>query len=77
MNPFTHWTTKREKEYINTIGTWKVFSWRPQPENFRLICLKGYRDAFHLRKDWGEINREEIFSHLNKVLVKNGIDPLL
>jgi len=49
------WQTKHEIRFLNGLGTWIT-----QKPGSRAELLKKYVDAWHLRENWGEIDRLEV-----------------
>ena len=60
-------STTDEKDFLNGIGT---YSHNIQVD--RIKCLEEYMKAVPLRVRWGNIDKQEVLEHCQKLLLKLG-----
>jgi hypothetical protein len=66
MNEYLRtWTTKKEIEYLQKIGTYSPFRHAPSS---RRIMLKKYISALNLREKWDSLSKKEILFAATEML---------
>jgi hypothetical protein len=61
------WSTYREMDWLDNLGSHVPVSNRPVGWPVREILLSRYKATMHRRENWGRIDREKIAAYLEKV----------
>lgn len=56
-------TTEREKNFLYRIGTFRPKKANEDKEQNRRMLLNGYLNSMDKRKDWGDMDKQEVKSY--------------